>query len=150
VATTTALSIMAGSVAATIVLLIVAVALPGAPDPIPRTEDRRRVRLLSRVLFLRRQTEAITLDCLLVAVEDAAPGVDAPEGLPFTLQLLTPDTQWFADRINEVLTTWADECREMHVELREEHGKILTRLESGASTINLELAGAAGLHLTAP
>ena len=114
-----------------------------APD-----DGRPRIRLLSRLLFSRRQPESIVIDCLLLSVEQAGPGVSAPEGLPFTLQLRVPDTEWFADRIDELLTEWADQSRELLVELREDHGTVRTRIASGGSSLQLELSGAAGLTLT--
>ena len=52
------------------------------------------------------------------------------------------------DRVDHLLGEWADESREMMVELREDHGKVRTMLSSGDSAVHLELAGAAGLSLT--
>jgi hypothetical protein len=150
------------SVVTTLVLLVLALAVPAAPRPVdepePGTgtegrgrppEDRRpRIRLLTQVLFTRRQRDAITIDCLLVSVEQAGPGIGAPAGLPFTLQFRTPDTAWFADRVERLLHEWADDTRELTVELREDHGKVRTVIANGTSSVQLELAGAAGLSLT--
>ena len=111
-------------------------------------DGRPRIRLLSRLLFTRRQPESIVIDCLLLAVEQAGPGVTAPEGLPFTLQLRAPDTAWFAERVDDLLTEWADDSRELMVELREDHGTVRTRIASGDASLQLELSGAAGLTLT--
>jgi hypothetical protein len=162
------LTIVVFTVVTTIVLLVLALAVPApAPDDVPEGlegleglerehdhrrgpgEDRRpRIRLLSQVLFTRRQRDNITIDCLLVSVEQAGPGVGAPAGLPFTLQFRTPDTAWFADRVEHLLNEWSAENRELLVELREDHGKVRTVLTSGPSAVHLELAGAAGLSLT--
>ena len=157
VGSTLLLTIVAVSIVSTVLLLGLALAVPagahhdlgGRDGRFPDTADdgRPRVRLLSRLLFTRTQDDAITIDCLLMAVEKAGPGVDAPEGLPFTLQLRTPDTAWFADRVEQLLEQWAEESRELLVELREDHGKVRTMIASGASTVHLELAGAAGLTL---
>ncbi len=106
------------------------------------------VRLLSRLLFARRQPDAITLDCLLVAVEDPAPGVVAPAGLPFTLQLLAPDPR-MAQRVDDLLSAWAADSRELLFELRQEQGRVRTTIASGDSSVQLELTGAAGLQLNA-
>lgn len=143
------LAIVAFTVVTTLVLLLLALAVPDAPVPeAPADDDRRpRIRLLSRVLFTRRNHDAITIDCLLVSVEQAGPGVGAPAGLPFTLQFRAPDTAWFADRVEQLLTEWAEDDRELTVELREDHGKVRTVIASGASAVHLELAGAAGLSL---
>jgi hypothetical protein len=156
------LTIVVFTVVTTIVLLVLALAVPApAPDDVPEGlegldhrrgpgEDRRpRIRLLSQVLFTRRQRDNITIDCLLVSVEQAGPGVGAPAGLPFTLQFRTPDTAWFADRVEHLLNEWSDENRELLFELREDHGKVRTVIASGPSSVHLELAGAAGLSLTA-
>ena len=149
--TTLTLAVVAFTVVTTVVLLLLALTVPDAPPP-PATEvpdDRRpRIRLLSRVLFTRRNRDAITIDCLLVSVEQAGPGIGAPSGLPFTLQFRTPDTAWFADRVEQLLTEWADDDRELTVELREDHGKVRTVIASGPSAVHLELAGAAGLSLS--
>lgn len=106
---------------------------------------RPSVRLLSRLLFARRQPGAITLDCLLVAVEDAAPGVVAPPGLPFTLQMRAPEAN--LAQVDELLAEWAADSRELRFELRQEEGWVRTTIASGDSSVQLELAGAAGLRL---
>jgi hypothetical protein len=152
-ALTVTLAIVGFTVAASVVLLLFALAVP-APAPIGETtsrldDDRPRIRLLSRLLFTRRHPESIVIDCLLVSVEQAGPGVTAPEGLPFTLQLRTPDTDWFAERVDQLLHEWAEESRELMLELREDHGKVRTRIDSGDASVQLELSGAAGLSLTA-
>lgn len=107
---------------------------------------RPSVQLLSRLLFARRQPGAITLDCLLVAVEKAAPGVVAPPGLPFTLQMRAPEAS-LAQRVDELLSEWAADSRELLFELRQEEGWVRTTIASGDSSVQLELAGAAGLQL---
>jgi hypothetical protein len=152
---TLSLTVVGFTVVTTVVLLLLAFAVPAreaAQPPVPappRDDDRHpRIRLLSRVLFTRRNRDAITIDCLLVSVEQAGPGVGAPSGLPFTLQFRTPDTTWFADRVEQLLTEWADESRELTMELREDHGKVRTMIANGSSAVHLELAGAAGLSLT--
>jgi hypothetical protein len=157
------LTLVVFTVVTTVVLLVLALAVP-APSPDDerpeglRSTDRRRgpgedrrprIRLLSQVLFTRRQRDNITIDCLLVSVEQAGPGVGAPAGLPFTLQFRTPDTAWFADRVEHLLNEWSSENRELLFELREDHGKVRTVIASGPSSVHLELAGAAGLSLTA-
>ena len=143
------LAVVGFTVATTIVLLLLAIAAPSARGTALFDDDGRpRIRLLSRLLFTRTNDDAITIDCLLMSVEQAGPGITAPEGLPFTLQLRTPDTAWFADRVEQLLELWADESRELTVELREEHGKVRTMLSSGESSVHLELSGAAGLSLT--
>ena len=143
------LAVVGFTVATTIVLLLIAIAAPSARGTALFDDDGRpRIRLLSRLLFMRTNDDAITIDCLLMSVEQAGPGITAPEGLPFTLQLRTPDTAWFADRVEQLLELWADESRELTVELREEHGKVRTMLSSGESSVHLELSGAAGLSLS--
>ena len=121
----------------------------------PSTAPPRRlpdaVRLFSRLLFARRSTDAITLDCTLVAVDgELPPGVEPPEGLPFTLRLRCPDTTWFASRVEELLSEWADESRELLLELAPENGKVRTTIMSGGSSVHLELASAAGLGSNLP
>ncbi len=103
------------------------------------------VRLLSRLLFARHQPGAITLDCLLVAVEEAAPGVVAPPGLPFTLQMRAPEER-LAEQVDELLAEWAADSRELLFELRQEEGRVRTTIASGDSKVHLELSGAAGLQ----
>jgi hypothetical protein len=152
-ALTMTLVLVGFTVAVTVVLLLAAITIPPAPyrdDDADDTLDdgRPRIRLLSRLLFSRRETESIVIDCLLLAVEQAGPGVTAPEGLPFTLQLRIPDTQWFADRVDQLLSGWADESRVLVLELREDHGTVRTRIASGDASVHLELCGAAGLSLT--
>ena len=143
------LTVVAFTVATTIVLLLLAIAAPSARSTALFDDDGRpRILLLSRLLFTRTHRDAITIDCLLVSVEKAGPGITAPEGLPFTLQLRTPDTAWFADRVEQLLEQWAEETRELTVELREDHGKVRTMITSGTSSVHLELSGAAGLSLT--
>ena len=149
-AVTFPLAVVGFTVATTLGLLLLAVAAPGhrAAALFDDDDGRPRIRLLSRLLFTRTNDDAITIDCLLLAVEKAGPGVSAPEGLPFTLQMRAPETAWFADRVEELLELWADETRELTVELREDHGKVRTMLSSGTSSVHLELSGAAGLSLT--
>ena len=107
---------------------------------------RGHVRLMSRLLFARRSFDAITLDCTLVSVDgDLPPDVDPPEGLPFTLRVRCPDTTWFATRVEELLTEWADDNRQLVLELSADRGKVRTTIASGGSSVHLELAGAAGL-----
>lgn len=145
------LVVVAFTIVTTVVLLLLALATPDVPVPPPagdHDDHRPRIRLLSRVLFTRRNLDAITLDCLLVSVEQAGPGVGAPAGLPFTLQFRTPDTAWFAEWVEQLLTQWADDDRELTFELREDHGKVRTVIASGPSAVHLELAGAAGLSLS--
>ena len=143
------LTVVAFTVATTVVLLLLSIAAPSArPAALFDDDGRPRIRLLSRLLFTRTHHDAITIDCLLVAVETAGPGITAPEGLPFTLQLRTPDTAWFADRVEHLLELWAAESRELTVELREDHGKVRTMITSGDASVHLELSGAAGLSLT--
>ena len=146
------LAMVGFSIVARIVLLAITYAIP---TPATRTttapehdDGRPRIRLVSRLLFSHRQPESIVIDCLLLAVDQAGPGVSAPEGLPFTLRLRVPDTEWFADRVDELLSQWADESRELVLELREDHGTVRTRIASGDSSVQLELSGAAGLSLT--
>jgi hypothetical protein len=147
---TLSLTVVAFAAATTVVLLLLAFAAPmPRPPALYDEEGRPRIRLLSRLLFTGRHDDAITLDCLLVSVERAAPGVTAPEGMPFTLQLRTPETAWFAARVEHLLGEWADESRELLLELREDHGKVRTMIASGDSSVHLELSGAAGLGLTA-
>ncbi len=143
--------ILACTVAVTAVLLVLALAVPAMPKPaaLYDNDGQPRVRLLSRVLFTRRFTDAITIDCLLVAVQQAGADLDAPEGMPFTLQLRTPETGWFADRVEHLLEEWAADSRELLLELREDHGRVRTMIASGSSSVHLELTGAAGLSLTA-
>lgn len=143
------LTVVAITVAVTIVLLLLAIAAPHSHAAAGFVEDGRpRIQLLSRLLFTRSNADAITIDCLLMSVEQAGPGITAPEGLPFTLQLRTPETAWFADRVEHLLELWADESRELTVELREDHGKVRTMISSGSSAVHLELSGAAGLSLS--
>lgn len=143
------LTVVAFTVATTIVLLLLSIAAPSTrPAALFDDDGRPRIRLLSRLLFTRTHQDAITIDCLLMSVEQAGAGISAPEGLPFTLQLRAPDTAWFADRVEQLLEQWADESRELTVELREDHGKVRTMLTSGTSSVHLELSGAAGLSLT--
>ena len=143
------LTVVGITVLATVLLLLLAIAAPGTRPPAIFDDDGHpRIRLASRLLFTRTRDDAITIDCLLVSVERAGPGVSAPEGLPFTLQLRPPETAWFADRVEHLLQLWADESRELMVELREDHGKVRTMLSNGQSSVHLELAGAAGLSLT--
>lgn len=151
---TLTLTVVVFTVVTTVVLLVLAMAVPDRETKRSATaafdDDRRpRIRLLSQVLFTRRQRDAITIDCLLVSVEHAGPGVGAPAGLPFTLQFHAPDTTWFADRVEQLLTEWSDDNRELVMELREDHGKVRTMISSGPSVVHLELAGAAGLSLSA-
>lgn len=151
---TVVLTVVVFTVVTTLVLLVIAMAVPDRETQRSAREtfddDRRpRIRLLSQVLFTRRQRDAITIDCLLVSVEHAGPGIGAPSGMPFTLQFHAPDTTWFADRVEQLLTEWSDENRELILELREDHGKVRTMISSGPSAVHLELAGAAGLSLTA-
>ena len=155
---TFSLAIVGFTVLTTILLLVLAFAVPDKPTAppapaaptAPPADDRQpRIRLLSQVLFTRRNRDAITIDCLLVSVEHAGPGVGAPSGLPFTLQFHAPDTTWFADRVEQLLTEWSDDNRELVMELREDHGKVRTMISSGPSAVHLELAGAAGLSLSA-
>lgn len=151
VSLTASVIIVTFTVVTTVVLLLIAVAIPTSPKTAALYDDdgRPRIRLLSRVLFTRRVSDAITIDCLLVAVEDAGAELEAPEGMPFTLQLRTPETGWFADRVEQLLSEWADDDRELLVELREDHGKVRTMIASGTSSVHLELSGAAGLTLSA-
>jgi len=147
---TVSVAILAFVIATTVVLLLVSLAVPAPKTPALYDDDGQpRIRLLSRVLFTRRFTDAITIDCLLVAVEQAGPDLDAPEGLPFTLQLKAPETGWFADRVEQLLEEWAGDSRELLLELREDHGRVRTMIVSGSSSVHLELTGAAGLSLTA-
>jgi hypothetical protein len=144
--------IVAFTIVTTIVLLVLAYGIPAATTDSASGANRHgepRIRLLFRLLFSRTQPDGITLDCLLVSVEEAAPGVHAPEGLPFTLRLRVPDTVWFAHRVDQLLGEWADDGRELLIELTEDHGKVRTMIASGTSSVHLELAGAAGLSLTA-
>jgi len=154
---TFSLAIVGFTVLTTILLLVLAFAVPDKPTAppapaaptAPPADDRQpRIRLLSQVLFTRRNRDAITIDCLLVSVEQAGPGVGAPSGLPFTLQFVAPDTTWFADRVEQLLTEWSDDNLELTMELREDHGKVRTVNANGPSAVHLELAGAAGLSLT--
>jgi hypothetical protein len=143
------LAVVVFTIATTVVLLLLSIAAPGSrPAALYDDDGRPRIRLLSRLLFTRTHDDAFTIDCLLLSVEQAGPGISAPEGLPFTLQLRAPDTAWFADRVEQLLELWADESRELTVELREDHGKVRTVLASGQSAVHLELSGAAGLSLT--
>lgn len=151
---TITLTVVVFTVVTTVALLVLAMAVPDretprrAPRPDTGDDGRPRIRLLSQVLFTRRQRDAITIDCLLVSVEHAGPGVEAPCGLPFTLQFHAPDTTWFADRVDQLLTEWSDDSRELVMELSEDHGKVRTMISSGPSAVHLELAGAAGLSLS--
>ena len=114
----------------TAVLLLLAMLLPHHVSP-----TATAVRLPSRLLFTWRSTRrVIVLDCLTI-----------PEGAPFTLELRPPDTQWFGERIEHLLAEWADESRELVLELRRDHGKVRTMISNGSSAVHLELAGAAGL-----
>ena len=143
------LAVVGFTVATTVLLLLLAITAPSARATALFDDDGRpRIRLLSRLLFTRTHEDAITIDCLLLSVEQAGPGIAAPEGLPFTLQLRPPETAWFADRVEQLLEQWAAETRELTVELREDHGKVRTMISSGQSSVHLELSGAAGLSLT--
>lgn len=104
------------------------------PQSLPQREQGRRLRLWSRALFASSTRGAITLDCMLVQT-----------GEPFTLLLRPPDSGWFAGRVEELLREWAEENRELALELREEHGRVRTTIASGGSSVYLELARAEGL-----
>jgi hypothetical protein len=159
VAVTLSILLLIAAVISSAMLMSYAVRTPAESlaDDEPRSftpPPRRRpgaVRLFSRLLFTRRSTDAITLDCTLVAVDGELPaGVEPPEGLPFTLRLRCPDTTWFASRVEELLTEWADDNRELLLELAPENGKVRTTITSGGSSVHLELAGAAGLGSNLP
>lgn len=116
--------------------------------PAPDTPDQQahRVRLVSRLLFSRRTADAFTLDCMLVTVDGDLPDeVDPPEGLPFALRVRCPETSWFADRVEGLLSDWAEETRELTLELTPDRGRVRTTIASGDASVHLELAGAAGL-----
>ncbi len=145
------LLVLLSSVAVAVILAVIVLALllpRHSKDWVAAAASARRpsVQLLSRLLFARRQPGAITLDCLLVAVEKAAPGVVAPPGLPFTLQMRAPEAS-LAQRVDELLSEWAADSRELLFELRQEEGWVRTTIASGDSSVQLELAGAAGLQL---
>ena len=151
--------------AATMVLVSFAVAGPrrldapaaSGPEPMgprqgqgngPAVVGRTRLRLVSRLVFVFRQSDSIALDCTLVEAQGAIPDVlSPPVGLPFTLQLRAPDTSWFAARVEELLQEWsdADEPLVLDLDLVEATGHIKATLTSGESSVHLELAGAAGL-----
>lgn len=98
-------------------------------------DDRPKVRLLSRLLFARRDEDAFTLDCTLAS------------GLPFTLQVHAPETEWFAGRVEQLLAEWAEDERELVLELTKGYGgKVRTTIAAGDSSLQLELVGAAGLR----
>ena len=115
--------------------------------------------MLSRALFASRSQDAITLDFTLVRAEeglDLAPALwppglpcvlpnGLPSGQPFTLQLRAPDAGWFAGRVEELLCEWAEDNRELVLELREDHGRVRTTIASGDSSVYLELASTDGL-----
>ncbi|MEA3075239.1 MAG: hypothetical protein QOF60_147 [Actinomycetota bacterium] len=130
-------AILALTIGPTLLLLLLAVLLP---HHLPSfDDDPRPVRLPSRLLFAgRSERAAIVLDCLTI-----------PEGSPFTLELRVPDTSWFGERVEHLLEEWADESRELTLELRNDHGKVRTMISNGSSAVHLELAGAAGLALPA-
>lgn len=133
--------VLALTLGPTVVLLLLAVVLPHhRSGRVPSAEVRpAAVRLLSRLLFTwRAGPKALVLDCLTI-----------PEGAPFTLELRPPDTLWFGERIEHLLAEWAEESRELTVELRNDHGKVRTMISNGSSAVHLELAGAAGLPLPA-
>jgi hypothetical protein len=139
-------AVLALTVGPTVLLLLLAVLLPHhAPVEVPMTlpppkpGEPRPMRQLSRLLFARRsERSAIVLDCLTI-----------PEGSPFTLELRAPDTSWFGERVEHLLGEWAEESRELTLELRNDHGKVRTMISNGSSAVHLELAGAAGLALPA-
>ena len=150
------LLLLAGVLGITVTLILATVHIPDgvdlggptlAPSPITAADHGKpRLRLSSRLLFARRSLDAITLDCtLLEAAGDLPPDVHPPAGLPFTLRVRCPDTGWFAGRVEELLNEWADDNRELMLELSSEHGKVRTTIASGGSSVHLELAGAAGL-----
>ena len=152
--------LLVSAVLATGVLIVIALRMPSpaereerarlarvkpAPDP-TEPPARGHVRLMSRLLFARRSFDAITLDCTLVSVEGSIPDdIVPPEGLPFTLRVRCPDTTWFATRVEELLSEWADDNRELVLELSPDRGRVRTTIASGGSSVHLELAGAAGL-----
>jgi hypothetical protein len=82
-ALTVTLAIVGFTVAASVVLLLIALAVPPhepVGEPASRLDDDHpRIRLLFRLLFARRHPESIVIDCLLVSVEQAGPGVTAPD-----------------------------------------------------------------------
>lgn len=155
------------AVAVSILLLVAAMLATGTlivfalrtPTPQERRERARpavshddpptrgHVRLMSRLLFARRSFDAITLDCTLVSVDGDLPADigTPPAGLPFTLRVRCPDTTWFATRVEELLTEWADDNRELVLELSPDRGRVRTTIASRGSSVHLELAGAAGL-----
>jgi hypothetical protein len=137
------------------------------PSPFPFPSPRGRIemqaskpslRLLSRALFASRSPDAITLDCTLVRAEHGGgwrggldlppaflpPAFVPPAGLPFTLRLRAPEADWFAGRVEELLREWAEENRELVLELREDRGRVRTTIASGDSSVYLDLAEAAG------
>ena len=135
--------------------------LTASPTSIPTSSptliptSRPRLRLPSRILFASRSAATITLDCALVRPADVAgvvlpPHLAPPPGLPFTLQLRAPTVDWFAGRVEELLRAWAEEDREVVVELREDRGRVRTTVASEESSVHLELAGVAGLAPALP
>jgi hypothetical protein len=159
VAMTLSMLLLIVAVISSAVLMSRALRVPAASMPddtlessAPRVRLRPgALRLFSRLLFARRSTDAITLDCTLVAVDgELPPGVEPPAGLPFTLRLRCPDTTWLASRVEELLIEWADESRELVLELAPENGKVRTTIMSDGSSVHLELAGAAGLGSDLP
>lgn len=156
------LSVVLLALALTIAFVLAAVAMrvppppthpmsfaPLPPPPSAPTVSRPapgRVRLASRLHFARRTADAITLDCTLLRIDGRLPAnLDPPVGLPFTLRVRCPDTGWFAGRVEELLMEWADDNRELVLELSPDRGKVRTTIASGTSSVHLELAGAAGL-----
>ena len=118
---------------------------PSAARSAAPTPPRAGLRLVSRLLFVFRQRDSIALDCTLVEAQGGIPPAMAPPpGLPFTLRLRAPDTQWFANRVEELLTEWAADDRPLVLDLVESTGHIKATLTHGDSSVHLDLAGAAG------
>lgn len=149
------LALLALATTCVLVVLALAAAVPRVlpelapltPLAVPAHYPGRRLGLDARILFVSRSAGTIALDCVLAGHHDGNHDSDAPPpGLPFTLQLRAPFADWFSARVEDLLRLWAEEDRELVIELRDDgRGRVRTTIAGDESSVHLELAGAPGL-----
>jgi hypothetical protein len=123
-------------------LLRVVRPLPAAAHPAGRGQPGSgdALSLTARVLFIQREDDVVTLDCV-VACTGVTASMPMPEGMPFTILAELPVTErWAAETTESILAIWAAQSTAVDVDIFDGARGPAVRMSDASTRVQLGMA----------